>query len=105
MEEYAMGMYAPMFMNLNSTSAIFGADLVASARGPIGDWPKSGEDPSTTLASRLRDNFLSKPASLPVERLEILARLPCIARSYKITATHPTSSKASENKKMRCLVN
>ena len=44
------------------------AHLLASLSGPMGLLPMScGEDPSATSASRLRDSFLSSPASLPAD--------------------------------------
>lgn len=40
-----------------------------SERGPTGDLPISaGEEPSMTSSSKLRESFLSRPASLPVRR-------------------------------------
>ncbi len=44
--------------------------LLASLSGPMGLLPMSaGEEPSATSASRLRDSFLSSPASLPAARV------------------------------------
>jgi len=57
------------------------ARLADSASGPTGDLDSSsGELPSCTSWSRLRDSFLSKPASLPAGRRRARQAAPPAAR-------------------------